>query len=80
MPRSAVNTGLVDFVMPPEEMGIQLQRYVSHMDLVNLRAKQNTEETNEDLRHIFGLVNREFGVDFSKYKLSDLLRRLGKKI
>ena len=78
MPRSAVNTGLVDFVMPPEEMGNQLKNYISHMDLVNLRAKQNTEETNEDLRHIFTLIHREFGVDFSKYRLSYLLRRIGR--
>ncbi len=77
MPKSAVNTGLVDFVMPPGEMGAQLQKYVSHMDLVNLRAQQNTDETNEDLRIIFTTVQREFGVDFSKYRMSYLLRRIG---
>jgi two-component system CheB/CheR fusion protein len=79
MPESAVQTGLVDFILNPEKMPLQLKDYSQH-----LGKKQITLAKREDkegrLRQILGLIRSRTGHDFSLYKKTTLGRRVEKRM
>jgi two-component system, chemotaxis family, CheB/CheR fusion protein len=78
MPRSAIATGVVDFVLPLRELVLRL------VDL--LRQKQSAappaeQELDEELvRRILAHLRVRTGHDFSKYKQSTVLRRIGRRM
>jgi len=81
MPRSAIATGLVDYVLPPAQMAAQLISYVKHAfgrlqtPMPNLGAKgQNA------FKKIFLLLRTNTGHDFSHYKPSSIARRIGRRM
>lgn len=81
MPRSAIATGLADFVLPPEKMPEQLARYLSHPLLApnhaTTRERGNIEAT---LGEIFTLLRSQTGVDFSHYKPATIDRRIERRM
>jgi two-component system, chemotaxis family, CheB/CheR fusion protein len=81
MPTSAISTGLVDYILPPEEMGRELKDYMQH-PLVNKKQKPVTplpEETDSFTKVLMILKNHS-GTDFSYYKENTILRRLERRI
>ena len=69
MPRSAIATGLVDYVLPPAEMPAQLIAYVTHAFEKSRRAvSAPAADTEETLKKIFILLRAQTGHDFSQYK------------
>jgi two-component system, chemotaxis family, CheB/CheR fusion protein len=81
MPTSAISTGLVDYILPPEEMGRELKDYMQH-PLVNKNQKPVTplpEETDSFTKVLMILKNHS-GTDFSYYKENTILRRLERRI
>lgn len=77
MPLSAINTGLVDYIVPPEEMPQLIQQYVNG----KLReAKVNIDETDEQMMmSITGLIKDKLPEDFSGYKKTTILRRIKRR-
>ncbi|MGR9108184.1 MAG: chemotaxis protein CheB [Gammaproteobacteria bacterium] len=81
MPRSALNTGVGDFVLPPEEMAAQLIAYIELAVGKNLRKKAlPLDSTEDDLKKIFILVRSQTGHDFSLYKDNTLMRRIERRM
>ena len=82
MPRSAVLTGLVDYVLPVEEIPAKLVEYARHRDglRVNRGEKSFFVETSEHLEKICSLLRRRLGHDFSGYKKNTLIRRIQRRI
>ncbi len=85
MPRSAIETGCVDFVMPPNEIARELVRLAAHPYLQPLPADEGDREAQEAgeadmLRRIFRRVRAAHGVDFARYKSSTLRRRLARRM
>ena len=82
MPRSAILTGMVDEVLPVEEMPGRLLMHVR--SLRELLGGGATEESRQDveehLPRICALVRRRTGHDFSRYKQSTLVRRLRRRM
>ena len=82
MPRSAVLTGLVDYVLPVEEIPAALVEYARHREA--LRADRGEEnffaETAEYLDEICSFLRRRLGHDFSGYKKNTLIRRIQRRI
>ncbi|MEI8200249.1 MAG: chemotaxis protein CheB [Eubacteriales bacterium] len=81
MPRSAIETGLVDYELPPVEMGKKVMAYVSHAfprlqksDSILLSKTENT------LKKVFILLRSQTGHDFSKYKPSTINRRIERRL
>ena len=74
MPRSAINTGLVDFILSPEEMASQLVQYITHY--TSTPKLQTESNMNDDIIMTFNLLKRATGVDFQKYKPATVLRRV----
>jgi two-component system CheB/CheR fusion protein len=81
MPRSAIATGLVDFVLPPEEMPKQLMTYVEHaLGPGAKRVVVPVPETTDSLEKIFILLRAQVGHDFSYYKQNTIRRRIERRM
>lgn len=81
MPRSAIGTGIVDFILPPVEIPKKLITYVSQF--LNAKEKSIIEpkiQLHDRLPEIFNLLNIETGYDFSKYKINTLRRRIERRM
>ncbi|MEW8429732.1 MAG: chemotaxis protein CheB, partial [gamma proteobacterium symbiont of Ctena orbiculata] len=64
MPRSAIATGLVDYVLPPEEMPAQLLSYLKH-PFTAKNEYASTMLTDEDgVTRIFALLRENNKIDF----------------
>ncbi|MCA9979306.1 MAG: PAS domain-containing protein, partial [Anaerolineales bacterium] len=81
MPRSAIATQVVDYVLSPEKMPEELVRFTGsdghgrHFPAV---PKLLTEE--DRLHKIFALLRRTSGVDFSYYKRNTVVRRIERRM
>ena len=81
MPRSAIATGLVDFVLPPAEMPAQLIAYVAHAFGKPPRpASPTPPKTEAALKKIFVLLRAQTGHDFSQYKQNTVNRRVERRM
>jgi two-component system, chemotaxis family, CheB/CheR fusion protein len=80
MPRSAIDTGMVDFVLPVERMGEQLAHYVQHPFLRPRKAPDLEKNLEDQLRKIFAMIRTGAGHDFSHYKRSTIQRRIARRL
>ena len=81
MPRNAIATGLVDYILPPEKMADQLIRYVHHsLDDVSEKTTDAVNKKSGLLQKIFILVRSKTGHDFSYYKQNTILRRIERRM
>jgi two-component system CheB/CheR fusion protein len=81
MPRSAIASGMVDYVLPAAEMLAQLRAYISRDTAVALPQAHVRQPSSEDYwRKIFILVRAQTGHDFSQYKPSTILRRIERRM
>jgi two-component system, chemotaxis family, CheB/CheR fusion protein len=83
MPRSAISSGAIDFVMAPAEIARELARigrhpYVSR-DLARAGKAADPAEGRE-LEIILSMVRDATGVDFAHYKQSTLQRRIKRRM
>ena len=81
MPRSAIATGLVDYVMPPDKMPGQLITYAAHAYGKKPRPVIPPAGKVEDaLKKILILLRAQTGYDFSQYKQSTVVRRVERRM
>ncbi|MDO8636638.1 MAG: chemotaxis protein CheB, partial [Dehalococcoidia bacterium] len=81
MPSSAIETGLVDYVLSPAEMPARLIEYIR--DFYGKPAamrRDAVERVPGALQKIFVLMRSQFRVDFSAYKEATLRRRLDRRM
>jgi two-component system CheB/CheR fusion protein len=79
MPRSAIASGCVDLVLPPERIAAELARIaLKPISLEELPEASPARE--EDWSHLFQLLRAAFGVDFTYYKKATIRRRLGRRM
>ena len=78
MPRSAIATGLADFVAPVREIAWQLAELIRSKH--HLPTRKLAENDEEALRRILSHLRGRTGHDFSLYKRSTVLRRLGRRM
>ncbi len=80
MPQAAISTGLVDFILAPDEMPDQLQAFVSYpAQMVPIHP--NREVSDDDgLTQVFALLRERCKVDFTHYKPSTVHRRLERRM
>lgn len=82
MPNSAINTGIVDLILRPEDMGKQLESYIEH-PLVSGEPNElkNDVEVNQDIMaEIFNILRIKSDIDFSKYKIATIARRIERRM
>jgi len=79
MSRSAIATGLVDYVLPVAEMPGALIKYVQQ-SYVRAGNKAETEERTNGLNAIVSLLAEKAQSDFGPYKKTTLLRRIERRM
>jgi two-component system CheB/CheR fusion protein len=80
MPRSAISTGLADFVLAPERMPSQLLAFAKH-PYSTKAARSDTILSDEDgLTRIFALLREKCKIDFTYYKPSTVTRRIERRM
>ncbi|KAF5055588.1 Chemotaxis response regulator protein-glutamate methylesterase [anaerobic digester metagenome] len=80
MPASAIQTGLVDFILPPEEMPEKLMNYVESAHKTIKKILTPKEETERALQKIFMLIRNRTSHDFSYYKENTVYRRISRRM
>jgi len=80
MPKSAIAEGVVDMVLPPEEIARELVRISHHpaimVDEEKEREEDKISDTDKDLVSIIQIIKKATGVDFSHYKMNTIKRRI----
>ena len=82
MPESAINAGVVDFILAPEEIPKQLLQ-INSADKTSLVLDKERQEIKNDedvFRKILSLLRQRSGVDFTYYKDPTLRRRIARRI
>lgn len=81
MPRSALDTGVVDLVLAPEQIPAALRNYAEHGRERLHPPEAQVEPANEDaMEPVFALLRSEFGIDFSHYKPGTVGRRIERRL
>ncbi len=81
MPTSAIRTGLADYILPPEEMPVQLIKYSTSKVKGILFNKEITEgKIPDSFQKIFILLRTRTGHDFSLYKQNTIYRRVERRM
>ena len=87
MPRAAIATHLVDWVLPAAEMAPRIARYFQLAQRVRL-ATDGPPETSmrelavseDELREVLTLLRTRTGRDFFRYKRATILRRIARRM
>lgn len=78
MPRSAVESGVVDLVLAPEEIPAALLKHIKHP-----HAQQTADPADSDsnaMTPVFRLLRDAYGIDFSCYKPTTVSRRTERRL
>lgn len=82
MPKSAIKTNLVDYILAPEEMPVKLIQYLRHPLLVNEANDEVIAEvkSNTAFQKILMLLRTHTGHDFTLYKKNTIIRRIDRRV
>lgn len=81
MPGSAVDTGVTDIVLPPQEMPEWLSRYFSHRDTTDEKMDVLSQDEHEKWLHkILAVLRSRMDHDFFSYKKKTLIRRITRRM
>jgi two-component system, chemotaxis family, CheB/CheR fusion protein len=78
MPRSAIATGVADFVLPVRDLAVRLAELIRIKRSTGLAEDPSVDE--EQLRRILAHLRVRTGHDFSKYKRSTVVRRIARRM
>jgi two-component system CheB/CheR fusion protein len=76
MPQSAIDSGAVDFVLPPERIAERLGAIGSHPYLAPGPVEAPPPEDEDHFRRVLGAVRAATGVDFRQYRHTTIRRRI----
>jgi two-component system CheB/CheR fusion protein len=86
MPRNAIASGAVDFVLPANEMPAKIQSVWRNAQAILMPAplepplEDAAAEAEEAIRDILATLRARTGHDFSKYKRATLTRRIERRL
>lgn len=79
MPLSAINTGLIDYVLPVESMGEEIKNFLNAPSIFHFE-NGDIENDQTELMKILNFVNEKTQLDFREYKSSTLARRVARRV
>ncbi len=88
MPRSFINTGLVDAILPPEELATRVFAHIKYssttattIDIESENSPRRLGLSNEEaLNGMMELLQQISGIDFRDYKPSTIMRRIERRM
>lgn len=80
MPRSAIASGVVNQILPPQELAQLIYQYIiSPLDSPEMESKENSLLTSFSLQEMANLLVETEKIDFSHYKTSTMSRRIHRR-
>ena len=79
MPNSAINTGLVDYILPVSEMGPELEEFISTPPIFHFKDG-DVQYDEKELNKILNYIDEKAGLDFREYKYATLARRVARRV
>ncbi len=82
MPKSAIVSETVYFVLAPQQIAEELSRIAKHPEITRQRMEEPKPqlEDEKDPQTIFTILKAAFGVNFSNYKKTTIDRRISRRI
>jgi len=83
MPRSAIESGCVDFVLPPKAIAQELTRIEKHPYIARVPTRPDEllgPASPNDIHQLFTMLREAKGVDFTHYKQTTLQRRIKRRM
>jgi two-component system CheB/CheR fusion protein len=84
MPNSAIDDGIVDYIMSPQEIGIELTRMSQNPLEIREKTKKayaiDFDTNNPYLKSIVQHLHHKKNVDFSHYKINTINRRIQRRM
>lgn len=80
MPRSAINTGLADFVLSPEEIVDEILNFSHYPTLIRHEEQDEMFSDEETFPRIYAILKKASGIDFTNYKRTTVLRRIERRM
>jgi two-component system CheB/CheR fusion protein len=76
MPQNAVDAGVVDFVLPPEQIPQKILQESKVKKIINIESGKESDENT--YKQIVALLSQHSGVDFTYYKQTTISRRVAR--
>jgi two-component system, chemotaxis family, CheB/CheR fusion protein len=82
MPRSAIATGLVDAILPPDALGPRIVEHIHQVPRVKVETDGRTRGMDRDdaFEETMHLLQRQGGINFREYKPATVMRRLERRM
>lgn len=82
MPHSAVQSGSIDFVLPPSRIATELTRVANHPYLTReaVETSNSALAPGDQMQALLSILRDATGVDFTHYKQTTLQRRIKRRI
>ncbi|MCB1315688.1 MAG: PAS domain-containing protein, partial [Leptospiraceae bacterium] len=81
MPRSAIATGVADFILTPVEMPETLILYAENPMAMRLpEGASGLDPAEGEYFQVFSLLRKHYGIDFSQYKRTTVSRRIARRL
>lgn len=80
MPRSAIATGVVDYVLSPKDIADELLHYAQYHAIVEPEDDGALFTDEESFSHIYAVLKKVRGIDFTHYKRTTVLRRIERRM
>ena len=82
MPRSAIASGVCDFILSPDRMPSVLMEYADNPAMIHSRLEHTFDvfENEGEYAEVFALLRRNYQLDFSKYKGATVGRRVRRRM
>jgi two-component system CheB/CheR fusion protein len=85
MPRSVIGTGIVDAILPAEELPLRLVAHIHNLPYKELQAETKTipyatMAVEDVLSACLQLLHQIGGIDFSDYKPATIMRRIERRM
>jgi two-component system, chemotaxis family, CheB/CheR fusion protein len=80
MPKSAISTGTVDFILPPQDIAVKILNYIKHPYARVQDNNLSTKVPEDFLAKIILLLKENFGLDFTYYKDTTISRRIERRL
>ncbi len=81
MPKSAIATNMVDYILEPDKMPEEIMNYIQSPSIhKQLAEKIQANEAIDDLTKLILILRTYGGIDFSSYKENTIIRRIDRRI
>lgn len=80
MPKSAINTGLADFILSPREIAAEILNFSYYPTIIKPHENDVAISDEETFSHIYAILKNVSGIDFTYYKRTTVLRRIERRM